>query len=33
MFDKDKIVEYNNMFENGELKYNSEKLEISDMIY
>jgi hypothetical protein len=23
MFDKDKIIEYNNMFENGELKYNS----------
>lgn len=27
------FIEYENMFENGELKYNSEKLEISDMIY
>jgi len=25
MPDKDKIIEYNNMFENGELKYNSKK--------
>ena len=27
------FIEYENMFENGELKYNSEKLEVSDMIY
>ena len=27
------FIEYQNMFENGELKYNSEKLEVSDMIY
>ena len=27
------FLEYENMFENGELKYNSEKLEVSDMIY
>ena len=27
------FIEYENMFENGGLKYNSEKLEVSDMIY
>ena len=27
------FIEYENMFENGELKYNFEKLEVSDMIY
>lgn len=27
------FIEYENTFENGELKYNSEKLEVSDMIY